>query len=351
MSVRYVGVQWNKFKIAYDVVAIGSAALFIAAYEGVTRATHTGPTEITSDILDMRALGACAFVLLSAILAIGPLARLSPRLWPLGYNRRHLGVAMAVIALVHALKVIGYYDEYGSVRPLVAFLENDAAVTHSTLPFQLFGAGALVILVTMAATSHDFWQRLLGRAWKSLHMLVYVAYLLVVSHVAFGALQDEPSLVLSAGFAAIVLGVATLHVLAAIRSTRLDRAAPVFVERGGVRWLDAGLAKTIPTDRARAVCVPGGERIAVIRTKGKVSALHGVCAHQGGPLYEGKVIDGSLTCPWHGWQYRPEDGCSPPPFTEKLPTYRVCIAEGRVLVDPRALPPGTATPPAAEEDA
>ena len=88
------------------------------------------------------------------------------------------------------------------------------------------------------------------------------------------------------------------------------------------------------------------ERIALVRWEGKVSALHGHCAHQRGPLYEGRVIDGALTCPWHGWQYRPGDGQSPPPFTETIPTYRVRLHEGRVLVLPKPLPAGTATEPA-----
>jgi nitrite reductase/ring-hydroxylating ferredoxin subunit len=93
------------------------------------------------------------------------------------------------------------------------------------------------------------------------------------------------------------------------------------------------------------VVVPGAERIALVRWDGKVAAVHGVCAHQGGPLYEGRVIDGCLTCPWHGWQYRPADGQAPPPFKELLPTYRVRMKDGRVLVDPRPLPPGTPTDP------
>jgi len=48
-----------------------------------------------------------------------------------------------------------------------------------------------------------------------------------------------------------------------------------------------------------------------------------------------------VTCPWHGYQYRLQDGCAPPPFTEKLVTYRVRVARGVVEVDPRPLPPGT----------
>src|SRR5260221_13528979 len=61
-----------------------------------------------------------------------------------------------------------------------------------------------------------------------------------------------------------------------------------------------------------------------------------------GPIGEGRIIDGCVTCPWHGYQYRLMDGCAPPPFTEKLVTYRVRIAHGVVEVDPRPLPPGTA---------
>ena len=86
---------------------------------------------------------------------------------------------------------------------------------------------------------------------------------------------------------------------------------------------------------------PGGERIAVFRDGGQIGALTNLCAHQNGPLGEGRIIDGCVTCPWHGYQYRLEDGCAPPPFTEKLATYRVRVRNGVVEVDPRPLPPGT----------
>ena len=47
---------------------------------------------------------------------------------------------------------------------------------------------------------------------------------------------------------------------------------------------------------------------------GRIFALSNVCRHQGGPLGEGRILAGCLTCPWHGYQYHVEDGCSPPPF-------------------------------------
>lgn len=46
-----------------------------------------------------------------------------------------------------------------------------------------------------------------------------------------------------------------------------------------------------------------GNVIAMFRSEGEIHAIDGMCAHQGGPLYRGKVVNGCVTCPWHGWQY------------------------------------------------
>ena len=90
----------------------------------------------------------------------------------------------------------------------------------------------------------------------------------------------------------------------------------------------------------------GVERIAVFRYDGRVSCVSNVCQHQNGPLGEGKIVDGCITCPWHGYQYLPDSGQSPPPFTEKIPTFNVRIRAGRVLVHRTPNPPGTRVEPA-----
>jgi nitrite reductase/ring-hydroxylating ferredoxin subunit len=100
----------------------------------------------------------------------------------------------------------------------------------------------------------------------------------------------------------------------------------------------------IPEKRARVVSC-GGERVAIFKYDGKVSAISNVCQHQNGPLGERKIIDGCVTCPWHGYQYLPDTGASPPPFTEKVATYRTRIAGNQVFVDPKPLPPGTQVEP------
>jgi nitrite reductase/ring-hydroxylating ferredoxin subunit len=110
-------------------------------------------------------------------------------------------------------------------------------------------------------------------------------------------------------------------------------------------WLDAGPLDAIDEDHGIVVTPPDAEPIAVFRHAGLLSAVTNLCAHQNGPLGEGRVVDGCITCPWHGYQYRLEDGCAPPPFTEKLETFRLRIVDGRIWVDPKPNPPGTYVEP------
>lgn len=54
----------------------------------------------------------------------------------------------------------------------------------------LVGAAALTILALLAATSFQWWMRRLGKRWKSLHRLVYLAAPLVVLHYAWARKGD-----------------------------------------------------------------------------------------------------------------------------------------------------------------
>ena len=194
----------------------------------------------------------------------------------------------------------------------------------------------------MAATSHDFWlANLTAPVWKALHMLVYVAYGLLVMHVALGILQAETSPLWVGAVAAGLVWVLGLHLASARRERRDDRE----LARGKDEFVDVCAASEIPVDRARVVTI-GGERVAIFRYGDKLSAISSVCQHQNGPLGEGRVIDDCVTCPWHGYQYEPHTGRSPAPFTERVPTFRVRVQEGRVAVDPRPNPVGTEVEPA-----
>jgi nitrite reductase/ring-hydroxylating ferredoxin subunit len=135
----------------------------------------------------------------------------------------------------------------------------------------------------------------------------------------------------------------TFHLKAGNREAQAEAAHGQRLTAHG-NWIPAGDPRTIPDNRARIVTV-SGERVAIFRYGDKLSALSNVCRHQNGPLGEGRILDGCVTCPWHGYQYLPDCGASPPPFTEKVPTYRLRLADGKVWVDPQPLPPGTPVEP------
>ncbi|HKQ48953.1 MAG TPA: Rieske 2Fe-2S domain-containing protein [Phycisphaerae bacterium] len=347
MSVRYVAVQWNRHKRIYDaLVAIGVIA-YLIVFVLVGKLLFRGAEAISDEILVLRALGSCAFLLLNVILCIGPLARLDRHFLPLLYNRRHLGVTTFLLGLAHGLLAIGFYHGFGHLNPLISLLTSNTNFgTLSAFPFQLLGAAGLSIMFVMAATSHDFWNRNLGpRVWKGIHMLVYLAYGLLVMHVALGAMQTHRGAWLSILVCLGAFVVATLHLIAGRREYARDLHGAAAAESADP-WVDVGSVDEIAEGRGKAACLANGERIAIFRYAGGISALTNVCAHQGGPLGEGKIIDGCVTCPWHGWTYRPEDGRAPPPFTEKVPTYRVRVESRRILVDPRPLEAGTPVEPA-----
>jgi methionine sulfoxide reductase heme-binding subunit len=146
-----------------------------------------------------------------------------------------------------------------------------------------------------------------------------------------------------------VVLVVGLHLATAFKERRTDNAVGRD-KKACQTWIDVCSVDEIPNNRAKIVCLAGCERIAIFRYDGKISAVTNVCAHQRGPLGEGKIVDGCITCPWHGWEYRPHDGQSPPPFQERIATYRVRVENGRVLVHPASLPPGTPVEPALIEE-
>lgn len=341
MSVAYRAVGWNPQKRRYDaVLGAGVAALFALLVGGGAIAQP----DATIETLLIRALAVTAVLLLHVILSIGPLCRLDRRLLPLLYNRRHLGVTMCLVALAHGVFATVQFHAGGDVTPLVSVLASGDWTSPAEVPFALFGAGALAILVLMAATSHDFWlHTLTAPVWKALHMAVYPAYALVVAHVAFGALQTERHPVLPIALGAGVAWIVGLHLVAASRERARD-AAPADSPTQSP-WVDVCAVGDIPDTRAVTACL-SGERVAVFRNGDRLSAVSAVCQHQNGPLGEGRIVNGCIVCPWHGYEYVPETGASPAPFTERIPTFRVRIAGGRVLVDPRPNPPGTYVEPA-----
>lgn len=342
MSVSYQAVGWNAFKKRYDLIMVAAIVLFLAAFIGVGVALFPA---VTFEILLMKAFAAAGIVLLHLVLVIGPLARLDSRWLPLLYNRRHLGVSMFLLAFIHSVLAIAIYHVGGDENPIKLVFTQDAGLTMGSFPFQAFGFVALCILFVMAATSHDFWlANLTAPVWKTLHMLVYVAYAALIVHIAFGILQAETSPAYVVLTALGLVTVSGLHLWAGWRQREIDEEPTRSPGEDGYVAV-CGVSDLIE-DEPLGVTL-SGERLAVLRYEGnKVSVVSGVCQHQNGPLAEGKFVAGCLTCPWHGYQYRPGDGCSPEPFTEKIPTFDVRLQDGKVWVHPQPHPAGTKVEPA-----
>ena len=101
----------------------------------------------------------------------------------------------------------------------------------------------------------------------------------------------------------------------------------------GTKWvkLDAGsvtdlaaMPEATPT-KMRA----GINDLLVVRIGGAVHVMHNVCAHAGGPLNEGELVDGCIQCPWHGSRFQLTDGTARRgPTVYDQPSYELRAADG-----------------------
>lgn len=251
---------------------------------------------------------------------------------------------MFLAALVHSGLVLLYYGSFGNRFPVAAAVDGYQSFgSISGFPFEILGLGALLILFAMAATSHDFWLSFLTpRSWKALHMMVYVAYVLVLLHVFFGILQSEQDPIYGILMTTGAGIVTTLHLVVGLYESKRDASGLA----SNTQWVDIGEVNDFKQSCGRVIFLENQERVAVFRHGDGLSALSNVCAHQGGPLGEGQIVDGCVTCPWHGYQYLPGNGQSPPPYHEKVPTYELRIDGKRVLLNPVPNEPGAAVEPA-----
>jgi nitrite reductase/ring-hydroxylating ferredoxin subunit len=80
--------------------------------------------------------------------------------------------------------------------------------------------------------------------------------------------------------------------------------------------------------------------VLLVRRRGRLFGIADVCTHAGGPLHEGSLDGGVVTCPWHGSRFRVDTGQAlRGPATFPQPTFTVDEWDGRVWVSldpPRA---------------
>lgn len=104
-------------------------------------------------------------------------------------------------------------------------------------------------------------------------------------------------------------------------------------------WFPIAGAAHLPPGAAVAA-EAGGVEVAVFNVDGDLCALDGRCLHKGGPLAEGMVQDGVVTCPLHFWRYDLRTGERLGAPALRLACHPVRVVEGRVevLVTPAPAP-------------
>lgn len=173
----------------------------------------------------------------------------------------------------------------------------------------------------------------LTRATLHSTLMVVALVLLVISAVirAGGPTDRTVPVILSVlGFlivsAGAFVGGDVVYVLGNMVSRHAFRGAGtkwIKLETGDVTDL-ATLPEATPT-KMRA----GINDLVVVRLGDTVHALHAVCAHAGGPLDQGTIVDGCVQCPWHASRFRLSDGLvRQGPSVYDQPSYEIRAADG-----------------------
>lgn len=87
-------------------------------------------------------------------------------------------------------------------------------------------------------------------------------------------------------------------------------------------WLIGARARTVTGDRITPRKIMGKTLIFHRTAEGRAVALDARCPHKGVSLAEGRLRDGEVECPYHGWRFSSEGACTTVPSSppdEKLP--------------------------------
>ena len=95
-------------------------------------------------------------------------------------------------------------------------------------------------------------------------------------------------------------------------------------------WTPALPDSDVPEGESRRADV-GGVGVLVARHGGQVYALSSRCVHRGGPLEQGELSDGCVTCPLHGSRFRLADGAvERGPAAYPQPSWQVRVRDGMI---------------------
>lgn len=98
-----------------------------------------------------------------------------------------------------------------------------------------------------------------------------------------------------------------------------------------MEWVKVARVDEVPEGTGLEV-MAGNHVVALFREGDQIYALDGICPHAGGPLAQGCVAGGIVTCPWHGWQFEIATGQHCLTKTLQHKSFPVELREGEVWV-------------------
>lgn len=149
----------------------------------------------------LKTCGMTGLNLLILTLCVTPIRR-STGLNRLVTLRRMLGLFSFFYLCLHFLTYIGLYIQFDW-----SMLLDDIGMR----PYITVGFTALMLMVPLAVTSTNGFQRRLGRRWVKLHRLVYVIAILAVVHYWWQVKIDVGDPLLYAALLTVLLGVRVAH--------------------------------------------------------------------------------------------------------------------------------------------
>src|SRR5215813_1712824 len=97
-------------------------------------------------------------------------------------------------------------------------------------------------------------------------------------------------------------------------------------------YVKVGLLSRVPAGSVIEASV-GEKRYAICNVDGQIHALAGTCPHRGGPLGQGAVNGGNLTCPWHAWEFDCRTGTNDYDPAVRVATFPVRVLGDDILID------------------
>jgi nitrite reductase/ring-hydroxylating ferredoxin subunit/uncharacterized membrane protein len=196
-------------------------------------------------------------------------------------------------------------------------------------------AGILTMLLAALSGAADYADtdgtaRVRATVHSTLMVIALVIYLVSLAMRSGGADDRTLPIVLSIVAYALVnagayVGGDVVYVLGNMVSRHAFRGA-------GQKWiaLDLGSVAELPEGRPVRARL-GINNLVLVRSGDRIDALPEQCAHAGGPLSEGQLVDGCIECPWHGSRFRLADGrAMRGPTVYDQPRYEIRVAESGI---------------------